>query len=86
MFKVKLTAKAKKELKKISRQRQLALGQIFDELKDFPNLGKPLGRELKGKFSYRINVYRILYKVNKEDKIIYVLTAGHRSSAYQKRR
>ena len=86
MFKVKLTAKAKKELKQISRQHQLALGQIFDELKEYPHLGKPLGRGLKGRFSYRINVYRIIYKVNEKDKIIYVLTAGHRSTVYGKRK
>ena len=86
MFKVKLTEKAKKELKQISRQHQLALGQIFDELKESPLLGKPLGRELRGKFSYRINVYRIVYKVDQKDKIVYITTAGHRSTAYRKRK
>ena len=86
MFKVKLTAKAKKELKQISRRHQLALGQIFDELKEAPDLGKPLGRELTGKFSYRISVYRIVYKVNEKDKIVYITTVGHRSTAYGKRK
>jgi mRNA interferase RelE/StbE len=86
MYKVKLTAKAKKELKKISRQHQFALGQIFDELKEYPKLGKPLGRELTGQFSYRISVYRIVYKIQEKDKIVYILTAGHRAIAYQKRR
>ncbi len=86
MFKIKHTAKANKELKQISRRHQLALGQIFEELKEYPHLGKPLSRGLKGRFSYRINVYRIIYKVNEKDKIIYILTAGHRAIAYQKRR
>lgn len=86
MYKVKLTAKAKKELKQISRLHQLALGQIFDELKEYPFLGKPLGRELTGKFSYRVNVYRIVYKVDEKDKIVYITTAGHRSTAYRKRK
>ncbi len=83
MFKVKLTEKAKKELKQISRRHQLALGQIFDELKEYPLLGKPLGRGLKGRFSYRINVYRIVYKVIEKDKIVYILTAGHRGKVYK---
>lgn len=86
MFKVKLTAKAKKELKQISRRHQLALGQVFDELKEYPYLGKPLGRGLKGRFSYKISVYRIVYKVNEKDKIVYILTAGHRATVYQRRR
>ena len=86
MYKVKLTAGAKKELKQISRRHQFALGQIFDELKEYPFLGKPLGRELTGKFSYRISVYRIVYKVDEKDKIVYIITAGHRSTAYGKRK
>ena len=86
MYKVKLTAGAKKELKQISRRHQFALGQIFDELKEYPFLGKPLGRELTGKFSYRISVYRIVYKVDEKDKVIYITTAGHRSTAYRKQK
>lgn len=86
MYKVKLTAKAKKELKQISRRHQFALGQVFDELKEYPYLGKSLGRDLAGKFSYRINVYRIFYKVDEKDKIVYITTAGHRSTAYGKRK
>ncbi len=83
MFKVKLTAKAKKELKQISKRHKLALGQIFDELKEYPQLGKPLGRGLNGRFSYRISVYRIIYKVSAKEEIVYILTAGHRGRIYK---
>lgn len=83
MYKIKLTAQAKRELKNISRMHQQALTSVFEELKDDPFLGKPLTRELTGRFSYKVGVFRIIYKVNDHDKIVRVLTAGHRSTMYQ---
>lgn len=82
MFKIKLTARAYKELKLLSKNRQLAIKQIVEELKENPFSGKPLLRELTGRFSYRVGVHRVIYKVNKKDKIIYILTVGHRSAVY----
>lgn len=82
MFKVKLTAKAKKELKNLSIIDKLRVGEIIEELKDEPFVGKSLSRKLTGRFSYRVGVYRIIYKINETDKIVNVLSAGHRSLAY----
>jgi mRNA-degrading endonuclease RelE of RelBE toxin-antitoxin system len=39
--------------------------------------------ELTGKFSFRVGVYRIIYKVNKKDKVVDILTAGHRATVYE---
>jgi mRNA interferase RelE/StbE len=82
MFRVKLTGRARKELEDISKRHQQALSEIFDELKDDPYLGKALTRELTGSFSYRMGVFRIIYKVNEKNKEILILTAGHRSIVY----
>ena len=82
MFKIKLTTRAKKELKNISKLHQEAISFVLEELKDDPLLGKPLARELTGRFSLRVGVYRIIYKINKKDKIITMLTAGHRATIY----
>lgn len=82
MFRIKLTAKAKKELKNLSKQDKLKIGEIIEELKEDPFIGKPLLRELSRKYSYRVGVYRVIYKINQEDKIVDILSAGHRSIAY----
>lgn len=79
MYKIKLTARAKRELKNISKLHLQVLSEIFEDLKENPKLGKPLNRELIARFSYRIGIYRIIYKVNEQDKIVYILTAGHRA-------
>lgn len=82
MYKIKLTARAKRELKNISKLHEDAISSVFEDLKYDPLLGKPLARELTGKFSLRVGVYRIVYKINKKDEIITVITAGHRAKIY----
>lgn len=82
MYRIKLTAEAKKELNIIKRIYQEAIGVALEELKENPFLGKPLTRELTGKFSYKVGMFRIIYKVNEKDKIIQVITAGHRANVY----
>ena len=83
MYKITLTTGAKRELKKISKLHREAIGSLFEDLKDDSSLGKPLARELTRKFSIKVGVYRIIYKINKKDKIITVLTAGHRATIYE---
>lgn len=82
MFKIKLTAKAKQELKNLSKEDKISIGELIEELKENPLIGKPLSRKLIKKFSYRIGIYRIIYLLNKEDKIITILSAGHRGTVY----
>lgn len=82
MFKVRTTAKARRELKKISQLHKQAIAQAVEEIKEDPYVGKPLSKELIGRFSYKIDVYRIIYKVNKKDKTIIIITAGHRANIY----
>lgn len=84
MFKIRLSPKAKKQLKRISRRHQFALGQIFEDLKDEPFLGKPLTRDLTGKFSYRVSVFRIVYKISEQDRIVNILSAGLRGTVYKR--
>ena len=82
MYKVELTAEARKEVKNLLKLHKKAVSLVIDELKENPVLGKPLGRELTGLFSLRVGNYRIIYKINKKDKKILVLRAGHRSKIY----
>jgi mRNA interferase RelE/StbE len=83
MYKLRISSRAESEIKKISYPHQKAIILAFAEIKEEPFLGKPLTRELTGKFSFRVGVYRIIYKVNKKDKVIEILTAGHRATVYE---
>ncbi len=83
MYKLKLTARAKKELKNLKKTHQEALATVIEEMKENPLIGKTLRRELTNQYSLRVGVYRLIYRINKKDKIITVLTAGHRAAIYK---
>ncbi len=83
MYRLIVAPQAQKELKKIKSHTREAISLALDEIKEDPFLGKPLTRDLTGKFAYKVGLYRIIYKVNKIDKVVYILSAGHRSIVYQ---
>ena len=83
MYNIIVSAQAKKEHKRISKSYQEPLIIAFDEIKENPLAGKPLTRELTGRFSYKVGMFRIIYKVNEKDKIVQVITAGHRAIVYK---
>ena len=82
MYKIRLTSEAKSQLKKLKISHKTAVGMVMEELSEDPYLGKPLGRGLLGRYTYRIGVYRIIYKITEKDNYITVLTVGHRSVVY----
>ncbi len=83
MYKLRISSKAENEIKKISFPHQKAIILALAEIKEEPFLGKPLTRDLTRRLSFRVGVYRIVYKVNRRDKIIDILTAGHRAIVYK---
>ena len=82
MYKIQLTAKAKRELKNLNKLDRLSIAEIIEELKEDSKIGKPLSRELIKKFSYRVGVYRVIYMINHQDKKVVILSAGHRGIIY----
>jgi len=83
MYTIHISARARKELKTITKLYRKAIVEAIDALKEDPFVGKPLTRELTGRFSLRVGLYRIIYKVNKKDKRVDIITAGHRATVYQ---
>lgn len=79
MYKIITSPSAKRQLKKLKPILKDAIGFAIEDLKEYPVQGKKLQREFVGRFSYRIGVYRIIYKVDKKSKTVFILSAGHRS-------
>jgi mRNA interferase RelE/StbE len=48
-------------------------------------VGKPLRRELSGIHSARRGTYRVLYRINEEQREVIVLRVEHRSDVYRSR-
>lgn len=83
MYNIIVSAQAKKELKRISKSYKEPFIIALQEIKENPLIGKPLTRELTGRFSYKVGMFRVIYKVNEKDKIVQVITAGHRARVYR---
>ncbi len=59
---------------------------IFGSLAADPRRrGKPLQRELEGRWAARRGDYRIVYRLDEHTKTMYVLKIGHRSDVYRAR-
>lgn len=82
MFELRISKRAEKQIKKLKKEHQLEIIEVLVEIKENPLLGKALDRDLTSRFSYRFGAYRIIYKVNQQDKIVEILYAGHRGSVY----
>lgn len=82
MYRLRISIQAKKVLKQISKRRQTAVLLAIKEIKEYPFIGKPLTRKFTGRFSYKLGVFRIIYKINKKDKMVEIITVGHRATVY----
>lgn len=82
MYRLVISPKAQKELKKLKKTDELPVKLALEEVREDPLLGKPLEKDLTGRFSCRFGSYRIIYRINFRDKIVEILSAGHRSVVY----
>lgn len=83
MYKVSISPRAKRHLKAIIKEtHKEAIATAIEEIKNDPYAGKKLTRELTGKFSFRVGIYRIIYRIIENNHQVEILTAGHRSNIY----
>ena len=59
------------------------IAKAIDRLALHPNLGEFLKGEWKGYRKYRSGNYRIIYRVEHSQLIIYIITIGDRKDVYQ---
>ena len=59
------------------------VAQALDDLEHDPFQGKPLTGELKGRYSFRVGSYRILYLIHRHALLVIVIDIGHRRDIYR---
>lgn len=85
-YKLELTRQAEASLEKIARsdtRLYKRVVQIFESLQQDPFQGKPLKGRLKGRYSYRVGTYRIIYAVFRNQLLITVIDIGYRRDIYR---
>lgn len=85
LYQVKVTAFANESGKQLSPEMRKAAKVALKELAQNPDLGKELQAELSGFRSYRFMRYRIVYKIDTENKHVIVWAIGHRRDIYENR-
>ena len=85
-YKLELSNQAERVLRRMA-EREPALYQrvagALDDLRRDPHQGKPLKGELKGRYSYRVGSYRIVYFIRQQELVVLVIDIGHRRDIYR---
>ena len=74
--------KAQKTFNKLDKSIKFKISKGVNKLKQNPFLGKPLVGNLSGLWRLRIEKYRIIYQIKRDELIIFVLDIGHRKNIY----
>jgi toxin YoeB len=75
-YKIEFSKKSKKDIDQLTSQQKDKLKLILQELVINPYLGKSLKGDLRGLYSYRLNLKdRIVYEIIPEDQIILIIRA-----------
>ena len=84
MYRLEFTQKAENDLARldisIARRVRRKLDQLCENCDTRPH--KALKGRDKGKFSLRMQDYRIIYSLNRENRKVVVYRIGHRSNVY----
>lgn len=82
-YRIRMTRLLQESGVKLSPEIKRLARQALKELAEDPFRGKPLKDELNGFYSYRFLRYRIVYRIEAEEKAITVVAVAHRSTVYQ---
>jgi mRNA interferase RelE/StbE len=85
-YTVRFTATARRDLHQL-RPRVLSavIEFAFGDLSREPRrVGKPLRRELAGMHSARRGPYRVLYRVDDDDSLVFIQRVDHRADVYRR--
>jgi mRNA interferase RelE/StbE len=84
-YAIKFSPHAARAFRKLSRAVQVRMYGAIEPLKDNPRMSGV--EKLKGSenaFRIRVGDYRILYEIQDEELIVYVLETGHRRDVYRR--
>lgn len=84
MFKIEYARGVAKDLRTLPLPvRKRALDVVEKELTQNPRCGHPLTGSYKGLWKYRVGDYRIVYSIEDERLVVFVLRIRHRKDVYR---
>jgi len=81
-----VAAPAVRELERLPEKAATAVVESFRAIAAAPHrLGKPLRFELEGLWSARRGPYRVVYRIDEDERVVVVIAVGHRRDVYRRR-
>jgi mRNA-degrading endonuclease RelE of RelBE toxin-antitoxin system len=86
-YEIEFAASARRDLESMSARVVPAIIEfVYGDLARSPRrVGKPLRRELEGKWSARRGTYRIIYEIKDDRLLVLVIRIDHRADVYRPR-
>lgn len=84
MWTLKLSSQANAFYEGVTGKHKTQLTNGLNKLSQDPHVGKMLKGDLKGYWSYRVGIYRIIYNIKQEEIIVEVFRIQHRKEVYEK--
>lgn len=85
-WRIRVTAPARRQLGRLPESAAAAVIETLRAIAENPRrIGKPLARELEGRFAARRGPYRVIYLLNENERLVLILAIGHRRDIYRGR-
>jgi mRNA interferase RelE/StbE len=85
-YNVELSNQAERVVRRMAEREPELYRRVAGALDDLgrdPFQGKLLKGELKGRYSYRVGSYRIIYLIRQHELLVLVIDIGHRRDIYR---
>lgn len=85
-YRLELSNQAERVIRRMAEREPALFQRVANALDDLgrdPFQGKPLKGELKGRYSYRVGSYRILYVIRQHQLLVLIIDVGHRRDVYR---
>lgn len=77
---------ARRDLLRLPEKAAAAVIETFEAIAENPRrVGKPLQFELEARWSGRRGPYRVMYRLDEDDRAVVILAIGHRADVYRPR-
>ncbi len=82
-WRLRITPKVQEVLPGFPPQTKRYIRESFGEILKDPWAGKPLRDELEGLHSFRAKRFRIVYQIQRENRVVFVVGVGPRETIYE---
>lgn len=85
LWTIQYTKSARAEIDNLDGSIRKIIKKVIEEklMTDPLKFGLPLRRNLSGFFKLRVGDYRIIYKIEKKEIVVLVISVGHRREVYE---